>query len=391
MKYPNIISYVLVLMLGTLTLSSCATIGSPDGRKLIKVIDTYTQARKKTDPYFAPYYNVEEDLDKFGDYLSPEYFAREKAIFVEALKSLTSINEKNLNSSEKDDMQLSLEALNHHLQYFSFNQMGSRLRDYIDDSSPALTSFPFKTAKHYQSFVKRSEGFRPYVKRQIEVLREGAKANMPLNCTIAKNAIHSYEEALTKDVEKNPFYRPALSIPDDITEPAKKIIQSDFKRMIAENILPGFEEFDKFYKKEYLAKCRKTYGIGSLPGGKTLYEFKIRRNTDLKLDAETLHQTGLREVARIRQEMTDIKNKVGFKGSLDQFITSLTVDSKYYFKSGEDLFTAFKTFQTQVEPQLERYFILLPKIDFKLVEAENPEDPAASYRAPSENLEFGRC
>ena len=58
-------------------------------KRLNQAIASYTDAIKHLDPYEAPYFNIEADLEKFGDFGSDEYWARGKKILIEALHRLT--------------------------------------------------------------------------------------------------------------------------------------------------------------------------------------------------------------------------------------------------------------------------------------------------------------
>lgn len=366
--------------------------------KLDEVITQYTEAAKRLDPYYAPIFGVEDELSSFGDYLTPEQRERAKTVRKAALSALKPIKQKKLSASDMILFRLFKEDLEHGLKYYdyplylydSFTQMDNRLRSYIDDSSPELTSFPFDSKQHYDDFVERSEGFPPYVDRQIETFKEAIKKGYVLNCTIAKSALNTYQEALVKDVEKNPFYRPVLKFPKEITKAEQTELRAAFKKMISERILPAFQKFDKYYRDEYMPKCRKTYGIGALPKGSAMYSYMIQHHTDLPLKASTVHKTGLKEVARIAAEMEKIKKDMKFEGTLREFLQSLVKDDKYYFKNAKDMFAAFLTYQKTVDQKIPQYFSLVPKTPFKMAESENPEDAAGSYRMPTDFQPFGR-
>lgn len=366
--------------------------------KLDEVITQYTEAAKRLDPYYAPFYGVEDDLADFGDFLSAEHRERAKTIRKAALNALKPIMHKKMTGNDLILYRLFKQDLEHGLAYYdlplylydNFTQMDNRFRSYIDDSSPALTSFPFDSKKHYEDFIERSEGFPPFVDRQIQTFKDAQKKGYVLNCTIAKSALNTYQEALVTDIEKNPFYRPVLSMPSSITKAEQKEIRAAFKKMISERILPAFQKFDQYYRETYIPKCRKSYGIGALPKGDKLYSFLIRHHTDLKLSANEVHKTGLREVARIAGEMEKIKTELKFEGTLQEFLKSLIVDEKYYFKNAKDMFAAFMKYKKVVDAKIPQYFSLVPTTNFVMAESENPEDAAASYRMPTDFQPFGR-
>jgi uncharacterized protein (DUF885 family) len=365
--------------------------------KLEAAITRYAETNKRIDPFSAPYFNVLEDLDKFGDFLSPEMKLRRKANVETALKDIANVEASKLSRPQalaftlfNSDMEHELKGFDFPFEYFAFDQMGNRFRQYIDDSSPELTSFPFKTRQNYEAFVNRSEGFLPFVDRQILTLKNGAKEGYALNCVIAKSATETYKDALEKEVVKNPFYRPVLKLPESLSKEEQQRLKDDFAMMIQTRILPGFEKFDAFYKKEYLPKCRKTFGLKGLPNAEKLYAYQIRSNADLEMDPVFIHQTGLKEVARIRKEMQKAFNELGYSGSIKSNLKKITADPQSYFTNVKDMFAAYDSLRADVNREVEKSFSLIPKTDFKMVESENPEDAAGSYRDPTEILPIGR-
>ena len=403
-KSPGMkIRFALGLGLGFgIILSACvhapvSNSGSAENRKLDAVVAAYSEGAKRLDPFMAPYFGVEEDLPKFGDYPSPEFRARAKALVKAALDGLAAVDPVKLAGDRRttyllfsEDMRVALRGFDFPSELLDFNQMSNRLHDYLDDSSPELTSFPFDSVKHYEDFVKRSEGFPAYVDRQIETLRRGIREGVTINCPAARAAPSSYRDGLAADPEKNPFYRPIGVLPKGISETDRARLAADFRRMIAERIVPGFRKFDRFFREEYAPRCRRGFGIGGIPHGKEWYAYAIEATTNLTMDPKEIHATGLREVARITSEMEKVKDQLGFRGSLAAFRKGLLQDPRYFFKSSDEMFAAFEKVKATVAAKVPNLFRLVPKTDYKVVRSSNPEDAGASYRGPTESMPFGR-
>lgn len=64
-------------------------------------------------------------------------------------------------------------------------------------------------------------------------------------------------------------------------------------------------------------------------------------HTTTDLTPDQIHQIGLKEVARIRAQMEKIKDEVGFKGDLKAFFADLRSNPKFFYRTPEDLFTAY--------------------------------------------------
>ena len=93
----------------------------------------------------------------------------------------------------------------------------------------------------------------------------------------------------------------------------------------------------------------------------------LASSTTTQLTAEQVHQIGLDEVARIKGEMEQIKDKVGFKGTLQEFFKFVREDPRFYYPNTDagrqayiDAATAHIAFMKQ---QLPKYFGILPQAD----------------------------
>lgn len=364
---------------------------------LNKLVTGYTEQVKRLDAYSAPYFNVEEDLGKFGDYLSPELKVKQKKLVEQTLKDLKKIDKSKLDESYqitydlfKEDLQTALGGFDFPYEAMTIDNKWTRLTDYLESSSPSLTSFPFSTVKHYEAYVSRAAGFPAYIDRQIKALQVGLQKKVVLSCPIAEKVPGTYRDGLIKDAEKNPFYRPISMMPKEFSKSDKEKIQTNFKSMIATHIVPSFEKFDAFFLKEYLPKCRKDFGYGTLPNGKKWYRYFVKLNTNTNKTPEEIHKIGLAEVARIRGEMSKIKDKMDFKGDFKAFLKFIVDDPNSYFKTPKEAIEGYNTVRKKIDAEIPKYFNLQPKADYQVVEAENGDAPAASYNQPTEIKNYGR-
>src|SRR5690606_7309850 len=74
-----------------------------------------------------------------------------------------------------------------------------------------------------------------------------------------------------------------------------------------------------------------------------------------------IHETGLRETARIHDEMRAIMQQVGFTGSLQDFFQFTRTDPRFYAKSREDYLGKVATVMAAMEAKLPDFFATLPK------------------------------
>jgi uncharacterized protein (DUF885 family) len=92
----------------------------------------------------------------------------------------------------------------------------------------------------------------------------------------------------------------------------------------------------------YLPAANRPIAASSLPDGEAYYAHCAREHTTSVLSPAEIHQTGLNEVARLREAMNSIIQDVGFEGSLEEFASFLRFDHRFYFTKAEDLVTAYR-------------------------------------------------
>lgn len=374
-----------------------ATTASPEGERLAALIKDYTESAKRLDPFWAPALDLEEGLDQFGDYPSEAYFKRERALTEATVAKVREIRQGDLTPSEarmlmlfQGDIEKSAASYRFPYELLDFHQMRNRLRSYLDDSSPNLTSFPFDSVAHYEAFLKRSEGFPAYIDRQIALLRRGIREHVMLSCDVAVRVPETYKEGLEPDGEKHVFGRPVSAFPASFGAADRERLTLGFRAATRERIRPGIAKFDAFFRSEYLPKCRKSYGLAGLPNADAWYRNAIQGRVDLALDPKELHAFGLKEVERIERDIDVIRRELGDKGARRAFIRSISRDPKYMFQTKQELLSAFSDVRASIEAALPSFFTLIPKTPYKVVESENPVEAAASYREPTDNQPFGR-
>jgi uncharacterized protein (DUF885 family) len=76
-------------------------------------------------------------------------------------------------------------------------------------------------------------------------------------------------------------------------------------------------------------------GVWQLPEGAEFYAFLLRQFTTTAIDADRVHELGLREVARVHREMGEIMRRVGHVGDLRSFMEKLKSDPRFFLADDE--------------------------------------------------------
>lgn len=167
----------------------------------------------------------------------------------------------------------------------------------------------------------------------------------------------------------------------ELKEQARKALLEQFK--------PAYERVIAWSEEELPKAAVNATGVGSThPNGKAYYEHQLRQMTTTDMTAEQIHELGLKEVERIKGEMTALKDKVGFKGDLEAFFAFIDTDPQFKFPNTDAGRQAYIDEATRVidniKKELPNYFGLLPKADLvvKRVEAFREQDGAAQHYFP---------
>ncbi len=131
-------------------------------------------------------------------------------------------------------------------------------------------------------------------------------------------------------------------------------------------------------------------GAWSLPRGEAYYANQLRFFTTTDLSADRIHQIGLDEVKRIQGEMEAIKNRVGFKGTLQAFFAHIKNGKQFKYPNTEagreQYLKDANAFIAQVMAKAPQYFHRLPKAALEVRAVEKFREATASvafYNRPA--------
>ena len=157
---------------------------------------------------------------------------------------------------------------------------------------------------------------------------------------------------------------------------------------VRESIRPAYARYLAFLKSEILPRARPQDkpGILHVPDGLEAYSRLIRVHTSLDLTPDELHQTGLKEVARINGEMVELGEKVFGTRDRKQTLHRLRTDPALYFASRDEVAAKAEAALSKAKAAIAKWFGRLPKADCEVVRMEEHEEKhstIAYYRQPA--------
>ena len=381
---------VIAIFAGLILMISCkkSDIALPKSEANIdSIASKYYEGYLKMYPLEATMQGDSRYNDLLSNNISSEFISKEIEFYTDTQKKLQTLDYDALSDEQKTvydvldyTLKDKIERYAYHPELLPFSQFEGLPLDF-----PLLGSAegnqPFKTTKDYDNWLKRIDAFVIWMNTAEKNFREGMKQNVVLPKKLVVKMIpqmHS-EEIITEDFDKNIFYGPIKKMPKNFSAKDKEKYKILYQEAISSKIIPAYQKMGDFLEKEYLPKARNTDGINAIPNGKNIYEYYAKSWTTTNKTPEEINKIGLQQVAMLRAEMEKVKTQLGFKGSLEQFLSSLKTDKKAMpYKTPEEVIAAFNGILKKIEPKLPSMFSKFPKTPFEIRRTEKFREASAS-------------
>jgi len=367
-------------------------------QRLDSLFRAYYEFKKAINPLEATKAGYNEYNGQLANYISAPYLnnLRESyGQFLQAISSIdtTQISAENLLSMKvmQWDCSIKLEGLNNPLvtvasplydlpnfELMPLIQMQS-LHLYVPQLASGSSVHPFKTTQDYENWLKRLEVYLSFLDTAQQNMEEGMSRGIVLPKSLIVKVIPQVEAFAKGPVEEHLFFQPIKKLPEAISTADKKRLQDSYAAFIGNRLIPAHQKLSRFLKERYLPAGRATSGLGSLPDGPKTYDYLLRLSTTTRMNYEEIHQLGLNEVERIKTEMLGVKEQLGFKGSLKEFIVWVRNHPKYrQYQKPEAVLDNFEAIRRKVEANLSRVFSAQPKAGFEVRRTEAFREASAS-------------
>jgi len=377
-------AWPLVFVLLALGASGWATPPANATKALHDLFAAAWDQQMQEDPEHASELGDRRWNDRWMD-RSPEAHARRNAANKEVLAKLAKIDRSSLSKADQLNYDLFQKRYLDRLEQYkvrwflmSFNQ-----REGPQTSDDLGSSLRFETVKDYDDWLARLRAVPTAMDQFTALLREGIKERMVHPRVIMERIPAQIDKQIVSDPTQSGFYKPFKNFPAAISQADQQRLQQEARQAVEQQVVPAFTRFKQFFVSEYLPACYGQVGAWQLPHGEELYAQMIRHYTTTNMTPEEVHQTGLKEVARINQEMDRVMQQTGFKGSRDEFFKFLRTDPQFFYKTPDELFEAYKALAKTVDPNLVKVFRTLPREPYGVEAipiAFAPDTTAAYYR-----------
>ncbi len=356
--------------------------------ELNKLFQDNFQAGLALNPIQATAIGMPGYNDKLPNFLSPEYQEKSRQFSADWLEKVKKIDRSLLSGQDRlsYDVYLYNAELGKQGEQFPgelipINQ-SSNIANFFAQLGSGQSFQPFKTVEDYDNWLKRIDGGVEIMKQAKTNMQMGIERGVTQPKALMEKVLPQLSAHLVDKVEDSVFYGPVKDMPEDFSEEDKARLTEAYSKAISEKLVPSYKELHDFIEQDYLPKARTTFGLSEHPNGEAWYNYQLKTFTTTDLTAEEIHQFGLAEVARIRGEMEQVMQEVGFEGTLADWFKYVQTNPEFYYDNEEDLLQGYRDLQDKVNKLLPSMFDIQPKSDYEVraVEAFRAESAAgASY------------
>jgi uncharacterized protein (DUF885 family) len=283
----------------------------------------------------AQYFSGDEQdaLDRRLTPITKVYRAERVAFARRALEDLAEFDRELLD----DQQRVSAQLIEWHMQEevrrepfedhrFVFNQFGGlhvRLVQFLTQIHPV------RNRRDAENYLARLGQVAGQVDEGIAQARDAAERGFLMPDFITRSAIGQFDRFLSNEPAQNTL----VTSLGDRTAEFEGLASADRDAFVAaatdivrQQIIPAFQR-GRALLEEQLPRTGPDAGLWRLPRGEEAYAFALGHFTTTKLDAREVHETGLREVARIEAEMDGLLRQLGYnEGSVQERFKKLNAD-----------------------------------------------------------------
>lgn len=247
-----------------------------------------------------------------------------------------------------------------------------------------------------EAYVARLNGVENMFDQVIENLKERESAGIMPPAFVFPRVIESSKNIL-KGVPFDNTNEESTLLADfskkierlELTSEEKNTLLSNSKDALLQSVKPGYDKLIAFIENQS-SRAVSDDGAWKFPDGEAYYNNALKRTTTTNMTAQEVHDLGLSEVARIHEEMTAIKNKVGFKGSLQSFFKFMKEDKQFYYPNSKEGREAYmleaEMIIDSMRGRLDELFLTKPKANMIVKAVESFREKSAGkafYQAPA--------
>jgi len=372
---------VALLLVCLAVVQGACSVEQGERQRLHALFEREWVERLREDPLFATSVG-EHEHDRVLPSVGEQDQIRRHASAVALLEELRAIDASGLDEADRASQAILELELEDRIAGFEFGTHQipiSADSGFHTELARLPREMPLTSVSGYENYIARLGEFPRYFDQQIANMRAGLARGMSVPRVVLEGYEFGIESHVVEDPTQGVFYEPFRKLPAGIDAREGDRLREAGRAVIRDSVVPAYRSFLEFMLDEYRPNARTTLGAAELPSGREYYAQRVRYYTTLDLTPEQIHDIGLSEVARIRGEMQQIIDSLGFAGGFEAFLEFLRTDPRFYAKTPEELLMRAAYLAKRMDGRLPALFNTLPRLPYGVEPV--PEHLAPKYTA----------
>jgi uncharacterized protein (DUF885 family) len=247
---------------------------------------------------------------------------------------------------------------------------------------------PLESAAQRAHYLAALEAYTVHVRSQADKLEMQAAKGI----RIARPAIPGARQVAVNLAEASAAFVPAPERLRPATATEAEAFRTQVSALVESELVPAFEALGAVLDEDYVAAAPERPGLMWQEGGAEHYARLAGLHTGTDLTPEQIHAIGKQVLSDAKTELARIKNDVGFTGDDRAFAALVDADPQFAAATPAEVETHFRRALERIEPELPRYFSLLPKAPYAIERAQPHIEQGMTfgfYREPTPELPAG--
>jgi uncharacterized protein (DUF885 family) len=331
---------MIILRAGLLAvaLAGAAKAGDTDAQRFADFLESVYQRNLASSPQEATEYGSTAGLDLWDDRSEAALAAGAARVRSEMQIAKSRFDYGRLDPASQlqyrvflDEHQLLLDRYRWRDHFYALNQIvGLHI-----DVPGTLAQQPLATLQDAEAYIRRIKAVRPAFRQLVTHMQSQAgkgiyipKSVYPLLVEGAQNVITGAPHDAGPD---SPIFADFKRRVDLLGLPAGRQARliDDVRAALLQELQPAYEQLIRLLKIQG-GRTPISGGVWQLPDGDAFYAFLVRQFTTTDMTPAQIHEMGLAEMERSQREMAALLDRIGFKGTVREFMLKMKSDPGNY-------------------------------------------------------------
>ncbi len=322
-----------------MALCGAAKAGDTDSQRFAAFLESVYQRNLAASPQLATEFGSKAGDDRWDDTSESALAADAERVRGEMRIAKTRFEYAKLDPASQlqyrvflDEHQLLLDRYRWRDHFYALNQIVGL---HIDVPGTLAGNQQVQNIEDARAYIQRIRAVRPAFQQLIRHMQDQAsrgiyipKTVYPLLIEGAQNVISGAPHGAGPD---SPIYadfkRRIATL--DISADSKARLIEEARVALVQLLQPAYEQLIRLLQDQ-ADRTPITGGVWQLPDGDAFYAFLIRQFTTTDMTPAQIHEMGLAEVTRSQGEIAALMNKLGFKGTVREFMAQMKADPRNY-------------------------------------------------------------